>query len=242
MQNDGTSAPAALSEEASVSSIKERLTEANARRHTIETAIAGALALLQATPVGLTGPLVDEEGFPRGDVDLYAVREARHTVATGRNDLRAVQDQLHELLGDLHEATAESAKKQMDVDSVLHAQRKREVEALQRKQQKEAAMRQMMPFLRVEAITDGSPAFTAGLRVDDEIVSIGGIDAGAFLAVRLPGLAKEVADNEGLVLTVWASRSSIDDSGAQRRVVMELPLVPQRWRGEGLVGCKFTPL
>ena len=27
---------------------------------------------------GVSGPLVDDEGFPRGDIDLYAVRQARN--------------------------------------------------------------------------------------------------------------------------------------------------------------------
>ena len=40
---------------------------------------------------GVSGPLVDDEGFPRGDIDLYAVRQAR-------NKLRGREKQ-HERLG-----------------------------------------------------------------------------------------------------------------------------------------------
>jgi 26S proteasome regulatory subunit N4 len=227
-----------------VAQIKERLTEANARRSAIETSIANALALLQTTPVGLTGPLVDEEGFPRNDVDLYSVREARHAVAVGRNDLREVEDLLYNLLGDLHEATSDGAKQQMEVDSVAHAQRKRDVEALQRRQQKESMMRHMMPFLVVDVVTDGSPASIAGLRAGDEILAIGAVDAGAFLAVGLSGLASDVAANEGLVLPVWVLRSTptSDNGNVVQKTVSELPLVPQRWRGDGLIGCKLMPL
>ena len=35
---------------------------------------------MQQAGVGMTGPLVDEEGFPRSDIDVYAVRTARNRV------------------------------------------------------------------------------------------------------------------------------------------------------------------
>lgn len=36
--------------------------------------------LLQQCAVGMDGPLVDEEQFPRDDIDLYSVRHARHRI------------------------------------------------------------------------------------------------------------------------------------------------------------------
>ncbi|KAL8455133.1 hypothetical protein Emag_000970 [Eimeria magna] len=51
---------------------------------------------------GLSGPLVDEEGFPRADIDVYAVREARHRLAYLQTDYRNVQRRLEELLFRLH--------------------------------------------------------------------------------------------------------------------------------------------
>ena len=35
----------------------------------------------QQKGVGIDGPLVDEEGYPRADIDVYAVRHARHRIA-----------------------------------------------------------------------------------------------------------------------------------------------------------------
>lgn len=237
MSDEGAAAAAPVD----AASLKERLTQANQQRHALEKTIADAVALLNATPVGLHGPLVDEEGFPRGDVDLYAVREARHTLATATNDLHDVEDLLYQLLGDLHEATAESAKQQMELDDAIHAQRRREVEALQRKQEQLAAMRQKRPFLVVENVGEGSPASNAGLRVGDAVIVIGSMDAAAFSARQLPGLAKEVSENEGLIVPVWVLRS-LGSSNKEHHEVLELPLVPQRWRGEGLIGCKLAPV
>ena len=35
---------------------------------------------------GVSGPLVDDEGFPRGDIDLYAVRQARNKYVCAQTD------------------------------------------------------------------------------------------------------------------------------------------------------------
>jgi hypothetical protein len=35
--------------------------------------------------VDMQSSLVDAEGFPRNDIDIYAVRNARHTIACKKN-------------------------------------------------------------------------------------------------------------------------------------------------------------
>jgi 26S proteasome non-ATPase regulatory subunit 9 len=35
---------------------------------------------------GVSGLLVDDEGFPRGDIDLYAVRQARNKYVCAQTD------------------------------------------------------------------------------------------------------------------------------------------------------------
>ncbi len=39
---------------------------------------------MQQADVGMTGPLVDAEGFPRSDIDVYAVRTARNRIIRER--------------------------------------------------------------------------------------------------------------------------------------------------------------
>lgn len=36
---------------------------------------------LQQKGVGMKGPLVDAEGYPRADIDIFSVRHARHRIA-----------------------------------------------------------------------------------------------------------------------------------------------------------------
>ncbi|KAJ8578171.1 hypothetical protein ON010_g1031 [Phytophthora cinnamomi] len=47
---------------------------------------------------GLHGPLVDAEGFPRADIDVYRVRQLRHTLAVRRTDHQQVMTQIEALL------------------------------------------------------------------------------------------------------------------------------------------------
>ncbi|KAL3680306.1 hypothetical protein R1sor_023262 [Riccia sorocarpa] len=54
------------------------------------------------TGPGLTGNLMDEEGFPRADIDIPAVRADRQRVAVLRNDLKKITDQIGQNLHVLH--------------------------------------------------------------------------------------------------------------------------------------------
>jgi hypothetical protein len=49
-------------------------------------------------PAGVAGPLVDAEGFPRADIDVYRVRHQRHALVCLQNDHKAVMRQIEELL------------------------------------------------------------------------------------------------------------------------------------------------
>ena len=66
---------------AHVSSMRSELLELGNRQHRIEAEIAGIASELQdpamggGQPVGLKGNLLDADGFPRADIDIYAVRE-----------------------------------------------------------------------------------------------------------------------------------------------------------------------
>lgn len=50
----------------------------------------------------MTTPLVDPEGFPRADIDVYAVRHARVSLNRLRNDHRNVVDRLGRVLEEVY--------------------------------------------------------------------------------------------------------------------------------------------
>jgi 26S proteasome non-ATPase regulatory subunit 9 len=47
---------------------------------------------------GLKGPLVDQEGFPRADIDVYRVRHQRHLFATLQTDHQQIMKQIEQIL------------------------------------------------------------------------------------------------------------------------------------------------
>ena len=51
---------------------------------------------------GLRGNLVDAEGFPRSDIDVYEVRKARHDLACLQTDHQALMKKIEQGLYSLH--------------------------------------------------------------------------------------------------------------------------------------------
>ncbi|XP_061585213.1 26S proteasome non-ATPase regulatory subunit 9 isoform X2 [Cololabis saira] len=166
--------------------------------------------------VGVEGPLVDDEGFPRDDVNLYQIRAARHNISCLQNDHKAIMVEIEEALHDLH--AREKAKRDED----------------QAEAQQEAMEQQVTlppPFARVEAVTEGSPASRAGLKVGDEMIEFGSVHTGNFQ--NLQNIASVVQHSEGKPLRVSVLR-------ADQKVTMSL--IPQRWSGRGLLGCNILPV
>ncbi|XP_060641993.1 26S proteasome non-ATPase regulatory subunit 9 [Anolis sagrei] len=166
--------------------------------------------------VGMHEPLVDVEGYPRSDIDLYQVRTARHNIICLQNDHKALMQQVEEALHQLHAR-----------DKEKHARDEAEARAEARGQ----GLPSPQPFAKVNAITPGSPASLSGLQVGDEIVEFGSVNAHNFQSLQ--NIATVVQHSEGKALSVTVIR------GGER---MHLGLTPKRWSGRGLLGCNIIPL
>ncbi|KAM6954428.1 26S proteasome non-ATPase regulatory subunit 9 [Aplochiton taeniatus] len=188
------------------------------KKDEIEEQIKAYYNVLEDQGVGVQGPLVDVEGFPRADVDVYVVRTARHNISCLQNDHKDIMVEIEEALHRLH--AREKAKHRHD-----------EVEAQAEFVEQEVTL--PSPFARVDAVTDGSPAWRAGLQVSDEIIEFGSVNTGNFQ--NLQNIASVVQHSEGKSLSVAVIRNG------QRT---QMSLTPQRWSGRGLLGYFpiFLPL
>lgn len=184
------------------------------RKEDIEEQIKAYYDMLQTAGVGMDAPLVDMEGFPRADVDLYKVRTARHNISCLQNDHKAIMVEIEEALHKLH-ATAR----------VKHEKDETKMEVT------EPTVSLPAPFALVDAVTQGSPAFLAGLRVGDEIIEFGSINTQNFRNLR--DVASVVQHSEGKSLRVGVIRSGQE---------VHLNLTPKQWSGRGLLGCNLVPL
>ncbi|XP_068559888.1 26S proteasome non-ATPase regulatory subunit 9 [Cebidichthys violaceus] len=190
------------------------------KKDEIEEQIKAYYDVLEDQGVGVEGLLVDAEGFPRADVNVYQIRTARHSISCLQNDHKAIMEEIEEALHELH--AREKAKREKDG-------------AGDQGEAMEEAMEQQVtlppPFARVDAVTQGSPACGAGVRVGDEVIEFGSVNTENFQ--NLQNIASVVQHSEGKPLRVTVIR---DGQKAQ------MSLTPQRWSGRGLLGCNIVPI
>ncbi|XP_026192028.1 26S proteasome non-ATPase regulatory subunit 9 [Cyclospora cayetanensis] len=208
---------------------------------------------------GLKGPLVDEEGFPRADIDVHAVRSARNQLACLQTDYREVQRKLEEILLRVH---AESAKAQIDQQDLRAPKQPdtTEVAGEQDEVPPPPIEDEGPAFAVVDVLQPGGPSGIAGIAAGDRVLRLGTLRlpvgrnaaAGSTQNHRkgpLPGgdsssraltatqifelLPGEVARYENERMPVVVQRGSR---------VISLWLVPRQWHGKGLLGCHIKPL
>ncbi|XP_069897496.1 26S proteasome non-ATPase regulatory subunit 9-like [Dipodomys merriami] len=193
------------------------------RKEEIEAQIKANYDVLEGQKgVGMDEPLVDCEGYPRADVDLYQVRTARHNIICLQNDHKAVMKQVEEALHQLHAR---------DKEKQARDRAEARQEALSRGHSHSHSHSLPQAFAKVNSVSPGSPASTAGLQVDDEIVEFGSVNPQNFQSLH--NISSVVQHSEGKPLNVTVIR---------RGEKHQLRLVPSRWTGRGLLGCNIVPL
>jgi 26S proteasome regulatory subunit N4 len=66
-----------VSVDTKVEEIRSEATKLMALKDQLTNAIGQQEAILQSQNVGMNDTLIDKDGYPRADVDVYAVRNAR---------------------------------------------------------------------------------------------------------------------------------------------------------------------
>ncbi|KAH9283746.1 26S proteasome non-ATPase regulatory subunit 9 [Echinococcus granulosus] len=120
--------------------------------------------------VGMHGPLLDSEGFPRSDIDVVAVRTARNRIICLNTDHNEVMKQLEAVSARLLSKT-QAGVEGMNTDFTATVP------------SSEPPSRSV-PFLLVDQVTPGSPADLAGICVDDRVTRFGSILASNFTGLQ----------------------------------------------------------
>ncbi|KAH9042251.1 hypothetical protein EDB85DRAFT_2071820 [Lactarius pseudohatsudake] len=203
----------------------ERARELMARKDAIEAELEAQGSILRANNTDMRQPLVDREGFPRSDLDVWAVRHARVRVIELRNDLTALMDEIAKTLETIYSRSLTPPMEGRGDGTTVTGT--------------EAAPSEPLPFARVNGVAPGSPAADAGLQREDLIVKFGEL---RHPQPNLQGLAAVVAENENVrlhsiykVIRVLVRRSAAEGLTALR-------LIPrQGWGGRGSLGCHLVP-
>lgn len=181
-------------------------------------------------PVGIKGGLVDEEGFPRGDIDIYNVKFKRKRLAEINTDYKALMKRIESILTEIYNLNqsqpienpcglAQSAGKESN--SILTSTPQNT---------------KLLPIAIIDEVFEGSPAETAGLQNGDEVLDFGGVNctfADSEGRGYLPAIGKVVSQSIGRPISVTVLRD--------KRASIELELKPQTWSGRGLLGCHLSP-
>lgn len=202
--------------------------------------------LKQEGNVGLIGPLVDSEGYPRADIDLYKVRLARQQINCLRNDYKQVMNQIEIELGKIYSKTRETTnEKGNNGDNGETA-----ATANNGSLSSSSVSRGGRPFCLVTQVDPGSPAFEAGIQVGDEIVQFGPYVHGTVAkSLAHIGELVKTSVNKIILLNVAravdkssSSATSSTSTTSQEKQYVKIKLVPKTWSGHGLLGCKIVPM
>mmetsp|Transcript_16419 Transcript_16419/g.33475 ORF Transcript_16419/g.33475 Transcript_16419/m.33475 type:complete len:179 (+) Transcript_16419:354-890(+) len=174
---------------------------------------------------GVTARLVDDEGFPRSDIDVHLVRSQRSRLAVLRTDseqlLARIEASLHRLLppgpsestlGDVREPTSSP---HLQSDSPPPPPR---------------------AFASVGSVQSESAADRAGLRPGDGLISLGTVCLATIPneAEAMEALRHYIRRARGSVVTIEFRRRSRDQGDEIKSIEVELG-------NEGL-GCHIIPL
>ncbi|KAF7806528.1 putative 26S proteasome regulatory subunit p27 [Senna tora] len=196
--------------------------------------------LCQPGGPGLSGNLVDSEGFPRTDIDIPVVRAQRHRLAELRNDHKEITEKINQNIQILHAARLGTTKVSGNDDG-SNNQTSPAVDAVASASLQHVLVRPSsnstdtdvvvsIPFAMVDEIADSSPAAEDGLQLGDQILKFGNVEARENLLQRL---ASEAQSNLGCAIPIVIMRQG---------AVINLTVTPRTWQGRGLLGCHFRIL
>uniref|UniRef100_A0A1E1XBK7 26S proteasome non-ATPase regulatory subunit 9 n=1 Tax=Amblyomma aureolatum TaxID=187763 RepID=A0A1E1XBK7_9ACAR len=206
---------------------KQILAQLTKRKLDIEAAINAQNGILNANAVGMDEPLVDNEGYPRSDIDVYKVRHARHRIICLLNDHKAVMKDIERSLHAYHAQVSRNGAATAGTTANGHTAEITDSPQLRGAHGRASSP---LPFAVVGNVENGSPAQEAGLSVGDKIVKFGSVNAGNFTDVT--AIAAVVQHSVDRPVNVLVKRNA---------ETLPLVLTPKQWHGRGLLGCTILP-
>ena len=204
-------------------SARERLNRLLAQRDSLEVeadAISSELnspGVNNEPPAGIKSSLIDKEGFPRGDIDLFNVRAKRQRLAVINTDHKALMADIEKTLHLIHAELPTVEESRANYGNASS----RSVEQ----------SGNSMAFAVIDEILDSSPAKDAGLVNGDELLAFGRVNSQTLDALN--SVPSVVRDNVGTKIPLTVRRKG---------TILQVFITPKSWGGRGLLGCHLTPI
>ncbi|KRX10402.1 PDZ domain [Pseudocohnilembus persalinus] len=109
-----------------------------------------------------------------------------------------------------------------------------------------------LPYAKITEVKEASPAHKAGIQVDDLIVDFGGVVYNNHN--NLQNLVSKVQQNLNKAIAIQLLRQADENQQQDQNIqkvtwnnqsnyiVRQLNLVPSKWDGQGILGCRFKDL
>ena len=130
----------------------ERARSLITRKDALEAELEAQGSILKANNTDMRQPLVDREGFPRDDLDVWAVRHARVRIIELRNDLAALMDEIAKTLETVYRRSPPPQAEGTGQSGATTASAT---------VSGETTIPELLPFARVNGVAPGSPAADA---------------------------------------------------------------------------------
>lgn len=164
----------------------------------------------------MTEALTDSEDFPRNDIDVLAVRQARHEINCLQTDLKKLMKVIEKGLEEIHSDGSHITSPKIPPEVAM---------------QSSSSTTSRPPFVIVNLVSPASPAEEAGIQLRDEIVEFGSINIDNFQELGQIGELVRHSQNQNIALKVRRGQHLVD-----------ITLVPKTWQGRGLLGCNIVPI
>ncbi|VVD00038.1 26S proteasome non-ATPase regulatory subunit 9 [Leptidea sinapis] len=205
---------------------RDRVLKLMEERDRIEAAIRDETSVLESNNVGMHDPLLDRDGYPRNDIDVYKVRHARHQIICLQNDHKEIMKQIERGLGEVHSQylSTNGEGPSAPRSTTTHTNGYGPVVG-------NGDIINERSFAVIGSVHDGSPADLAGLCTNDEVIQFGSVNHSNFTDVTQ--IHQIVSHSVGQRILVRVRR---DQS------VLGVTVVPRPWTQPGLLGCQIRRL
>lgn len=160
--------------------LRKKLAALDVRRQSMESEAEGIISELTTSdspdipPMGIDTPLVDKDGYPRGDVDVYRARTLRHRLAILKTDHKSIMEDIEQLLIQLSKMKRLSSSASSDVSADIRQRQEAATEEEEKERRELEARTARKPKPKYDSATgrwvvmnwDGT---TAGIEGGDQI-------------------------------------------------------------------------
>ena len=196
--------------------------------------------LTQPGMPGIKGSLIDNEGFPISGVDLYAIRTARQKLIMKQNDLKNLMEKIEVKMSKYFEEINSNNKKEeeeiKEKNNNINYNKEEPIPISVLSNDNNNNSNTKEPFAKITEVSDNSPAFEAGLKVNDFIIKFDNFLYKGVSKNPLQTLAEIVRDKLNMDIPIDIMRKSEENL----LEILHLTIRPHQWEGRGVLGCKLN--